>query len=116
MTRLPFGKFRGLSLSDPEVSAKYLAWVLEDAFNVTDDLKDAIMAELCRRFDYAPRLGKPGRNDKVLLGNVKDSVDRWFRRKAKQYHPDTGGSDQAMSLLNDIKDELTCILVGAGAA
>ena len=72
---LTFGKFKGLSISDPEVTTKYLEWLCE---RMTQDAAE-LQAELARREQAeAGNLTMAGRL--VMAG---------FRALAKEFKDDT---------------------------
>jgi hypothetical protein len=43
---------------------------------------------------------------------LADALARWYRDAALRWHPDRGGSDVAMAVVNNVKDELASLLLG----
>jgi hypothetical protein len=99
---MPFGRYKGSSLED--VPSSYLAWCLRTC-DLDPWLREAIEEELNSR---APRRPPPPRNPPpgppppVLAGIISE----WYRRLALRYHPDRGGSTEAMQAINDAAAQL----------
>lgn len=100
-TRMPFGKHRGRPLS--EIPADYLRWVLDNCDNITPRLR----AEITRLLN--PAAEPPA-------GSLTTSVcNQWYRTMAVRFHPDKGGSHEAMKAVNAGR-ELLLQLAGGDAA
>jgi hypothetical protein len=99
---MPWGKYRGRHIMD--VPAGYLGWLLEECASAPAYLLDAAQAELGRRYGTGERATCPrcSRAEAVVLA--------WYRKAARRCHPDTGGSEVAMRLLNDLRDEVLAAL------
>jgi hypothetical protein len=109
-TRMPWGKFKGEGLEDVPLS--YLCWVLEECDNAPCYLRAAIKAELADRLGLAAPAPRPGPRG-LDAGRLADALARWHRAAARRWHPDAGGSDQAMTVVNTVHDELRQ-LIAAG--
>jgi hypothetical protein len=100
MRTMPFGKHKGESLRD--IPYDYLSWVLDNCTRIDRWLRAAIRQELDRRLDDDgdPEPAYPPPAD---LQNV---VRAWYRRLVLKYHPDRGGSHEAMKAINDAHEQL----------
>lgn len=101
--RFPFGKHRGKPL--PDIPNGYLAWVLREC-DLDPWLRAAVQCELQRRLDvaYGPSPGPgPGFHPPVQLGEI---IRRWHREMALEFHPDRGGSNEAMKAINRAVERL----------
>lgn len=97
MVRMPFGRHKGRLLED--IDSWYLEWVYTTARAASPSLKAASLRELNRRGEaHAP----PGR-DVALAPEV---LQAWFREMTLRYHPDRGGSKEAMQAINHGYDRL----------
>ncbi len=104
---MPWGKYRGVDTS--AIPSSYLCWVLEEANSLTQTLRVAILDELSRRFGGRPAATVPPAVC-TRCGGLRDAFTGWYRRKAMTLHPDHGGSEAGMRLLNDLRDELIPLL------
>jgi hypothetical protein len=111
-----FGKHRGKRID--AVPLDYLLWAAECATGISPPMKRAIRDELDRRAGGAngrrrggpePRPGPPppGVDWRPLL-------KRWFARLSKKYHPDAGGTDEQMRVVNHAREVLEELLKAAG--
>jgi hypothetical protein len=98
---MPWGKFKGKPLS--AIDDAYLTWVLHEAEAAKPWLKQAVEAELSRR--GCAEDPSPG-----AVVHVKEIVRRWFREMSLKYHPDRGGSENAMRALNHAHERLRELL------
>jgi hypothetical protein len=97
--RMPWGKFKGLPLT--EIEGGYLQWALYDASAAQPWLKAAIREELARREqeETTPQ------SHAVL--DLRSVVKTWFAGLARDYHPDRrGGDGREMKLLNEAHERL----------
>ncbi len=105
--RLRFGKYKGQMIAN--VPASYLHWLVRNAWNLTYAEKATLEAYLGVG-QYSPDSATAERAGKVgddLLADVKDAVSRCRRALAGKFHPDRGGSTEAMQWINDAMDTLT---------
>ena len=89
----PFGKYKGVLLD--ELPLTYVSYALQE-FTLPDELRSDLVSSL---FD---RLGikSEARPEQQMCARVR-------RELAKRYHPDRGGSNQAMQAINEFYDLLT---------
>jgi hypothetical protein len=105
---MPWGKHKGTRLRD--VPPGYLAWVAEEGRSVEPYLRAAVLEELARRFGFASRAAPPPPPPCPSCGRLRDRLSNWYRRAARRCHPDTGGNDVAMALINEARDDLGDLL------
>jgi|SRR5579884_150551 len=129
---MPFGKHKGQPVA--AVPTSYLAWCLEEGVSRQQRLEDAIKAELGRRLrvtasssveaaclrklcDGLRRDLDAGREESLRLTRRAAVAERrlaealaaltsWYRDAARRFHPDRGGSHDAMTAVNDINARL----------
>jgi hypothetical protein len=120
--KMPFGKYRGKRLIS--IPSEYLTWVLESE-DLDAELRKAVVYELDRRGE-APATEKteePKPEPKVkgppmpevqhvspLGQRLAGDVRMLFRALALKYHPDRGGSAEAMQALNELHDQVQELL------
>ncbi|MFO0846611.1 MAG: DUF3820 family protein [Gemmataceae bacterium] len=100
---MPWGKYRGQRVGS--LPSAYLVWVLENCDDVPWELSDAIRRELSLRFGLRAE-SRPASDRR----QVRDAVGNWYRRLAFKYHPDRGGTDEQMKVVNAARDELEAAL------
>jgi hypothetical protein len=107
-TRMPYGKHRGWLLTD--VPSGYLWWALEEwDWSGQPWLCRAVVAELRGRlaeWDHGGPAAAARAGAALPAGLLRD----WFRGLALRYHPDRGGSAEAMVALNNARDLLKAAL------
>jgi len=92
---MPFGKYRGQDTG--EIPTGYLKWLL--TIDLYPDLQYAVEEELGLRregFDRGP---------KQTPAPVVD-VAGWYRQLSLRFHPDRGGSKEAMQAINVARELL----------
>jgi hypothetical protein len=93
---MPFGKYQGEDLS--QIPTHYLEW-LRDNVELRSWLDRQVREEMARRrWQSAPPRRQEVNGDRKELDDV---VKTWYRRLCMRWHPDRGGSDQAMQAVND---------------
>lgn len=85
--KMTFGKYRGVDVAD--VPAWYLEWVLGNVADLQPALRLAIEERVSGR--SAPPVAMP-----------RDVLKSVYREMSRRYHPDHGGSNQAMTAINDM--------------
>lgn len=91
--RMPFGKHRGEELGN--IPRDYLLWVLDNCDNISPTLRDEIRRILgIGRPSYSPPPPPPQTPLALPI------VNEWYRRLAREFHPDLGGSHEAMKAVN----------------
>lgn len=88
--RMPFGKYRGYRLS--AIPIDYIEWL--STIELRPSLKAAVKAELERRSVNADE------SDRDPEIDLKQIADQMRRRLAMEFHPDRGGSHEAMKASN----------------
>ena len=115
--KMPFGKHKGKRLN--KLPTDYLVWCRDKCDNLTDELRAAVEAELADRSDTPKEeADEPvaqveiARPPKVspLGQSLAGDVRMIFRNLALKYHPDRGGSHEAMRGLNEFHDQLQELL------
>lgn len=90
---MPFGKYRGVEVAD--LPKSYLQWLWANV-----ELRGPLEAEVARALhgpdycDAPPEVIEPGKVKKV------------YRELAVKWHPDHGGSNEAMAALNEFYELL----------
>jgi Putative quorum-sensing-regulated virulence factor len=116
--KMTFGKYKGKRIN--KLPTEYLTWCLNKCDTLTDEYRTAIEEELAARegkppedeTDEAPEAATGARPPRIsavgqsLIGEVR----MLFRNMAFKYHPDRGGSDEAMQALNDFHDQVQELL------
>jgi hypothetical protein len=101
-TTMPFGKFKGRSLG--EIPGSYLMWLLESC-DLRDGLDVAVFRELADRF--APRRPPPpSRHAGLDPRALAEGIEALYRQLTLNWHPDRGGTKEAMQAINDFHDRL----------
>lgn len=94
--RMPFGKFKGVFLSD--LPSTYIVYALE-SFDLPFELNEELKNILVNRFYIF--------NDAEAENSVDNSVlSKIYKELAKKYHPDAGGSHDAMIAINEFYELL----------
>src|SRR5437763_12640588 len=107
--KMTFGKYKGKRLS--KLPTDYLVWCRDKCDNLTDELRKAIEEELATRDDAPPQeepaADEAGGEQAVKVPKVSPlgqslggDVRMLFRNLALKYHPDRGGSPEAMPAPN----------------
>jgi uncharacterized protein (DUF3820 family) len=79
----PFGKYKGYILD--EIPTNYIVYAIEQ-MDLPDELTDEFKLILIDRLDI----------DLIYV-----DIKKYYREMCKKYHPDTGGSDYAMQIINE---------------
>ena len=116
--KMTFGKYKGKRIN--KLPTDYLVWCRDKCDILTDDLRAAIEQELAGRTDApaeedageqaaaeVPKVAKVSPLGQTLAGDVR----MLFRGLALKYHPDRGGSHEAMRALNEFHDQLQDLLI-----
>jgi hypothetical protein len=91
---MPFGKHRGRPIED--IPTGYLQWLL--TISVLPDLQYAVEEELSAR--------KVGTRKPPPTALTTPVVAGWYRRLSMRFHPDHGGSKEAMQAINAARELL----------
>lgn len=106
--RMPWGKHCGQRLTD--IPTGYLAWLFNSA-RLDYDLYFAVEEELVRR-----EAGKV-QEDRATAERPIDFralVRTWFATLSRKFHPDRGGSQEAMRAVNVAREDLEQLLAQQG--
>lgn len=107
-TPIPFGKYKGRLVYDMTAAdeLRYFAWAVGNVTSLTNELRTAMLVQMgaitCVTVSPVPQvwwaemLSLPTRFSKA---EIKAS----YRSLSKRLHPDMGGSDAAMQLLNEAR-------------
>lgn len=93
--RMPFGKYSGLDLA--ELPLSYLGWLL-GLNDLREPLKSTAWAEYRRRIDI-----QGGRSVSTIGA---DAIRAIYRQLAFKWHPDRGGTKEAMQAVNEFYEAL----------
>jgi hypothetical protein len=106
---MPFGKFKWKPLAD--IPDSYLHWLLDEADGLERyyGLRAAIEGELRQR-GYGDDVDDDAPAGMIAMRDVHQVVNSWFREQSLRWHPDRGGSDQAMQAINHAHDRLRQLL------
>lgn len=90
---MPFGKYKGVMIKDLPVN--YITHCLSE-FDLPDDLRMSMFDTLVSvlRFDDYVKSSNDYLDMKITLA---------YKNVSKVYHPDKGGSTQAMQAINEFK-------------
>jgi hypothetical protein len=89
---MPFGKYRGVEIDD--IPFSYLDWLWNNV-NLGKQL----------RYEVAKALFSPNPTDCVDVISLVDIITV-FRKMAFKWHPDRGGTNEAMQAVNEFYEEL----------
>jgi hypothetical protein len=124
---MPFGKYKDYDIS--EIPHSYLTWCLENLERLGPDLRwvmeqtlagedpadpEQMQAEIERLRRQVRRLQKRIRELEATTGSqapargdrLAESFNAWYRRAALAAHPDRGGSEAMMKLVNELRDHI----------
>ena len=88
--RMPFGKHVGKELDD--IPDAYLLWILDNIEELSETLREAIEERLGL---IQPEAGA------ISAEAASQLIRAWHRQMTMKYHPDRGGSHEAMIAIND---------------
>jgi hypothetical protein len=94
--RMPFGKYRSWPLE--EIPDGYLLWVLDNCVRLSPTLREAI----CRQLQV-----RQGPVWEAPAPDWEEVVRTWYRQLSLEFHPDRGGSKEAMQAINEAYHRLT---------
>jgi hypothetical protein len=105
-----FGRHNGQPVED--VPTDYLLWCLRECKRLDQLLADAIREELYRR-RHGGRRTRGGGENKAQAGPLAilaAVLATWYREMSLKHHPDRGGSNEVMQIINDLYDRLKRVL------
>ncbi len=80
---MTFGKYKGHDVG--EIPEDYLLWLIE-----TVDLREPLLTSVRVALGF----------EEKVIPLSEDRIRQAYRRVAKEFHPDAGGSDVAMAAIN----------------
>lgn len=89
--KMPFGKFKNMEIN--EIPENYLNWLYENV-NLRPGLKEAVEGRLY------------GWTTSQVFFSSREELKSVYRRMALKWHPDRGGSNEAMQAINEFYNEL----------
>jgi hypothetical protein len=102
---MPFGKYAGHPLESIPLS--YLSWVLNTCTNASPHLREEIRRILSAEVESSVKqqraLCSPG------------LVSQWYRALSREFHPDKGGTHEAMKAVNRGRELLLHMMEDAAA-
>jgi len=103
---MPFGKYKGTEVS--ELPLDYLLW-LQDTIPLREPLRSAVAEAV-----YYYRSTNSSTGVLELSGRSKELQNIYYRL-AKKWHPDCGGSIEAMQAINEFYEEIcNCLTLKDG--
>ena len=92
---MPFGKHKGEYLDD--IPGDYLEWVLENC-----ELNPYLRTAIENSLDPPVK----------LTGSeiTQAKLEQWYRTMALRFHPDKGGTDEQMKVVNACREELERVI------
>ena len=106
--RMPFGKYQGQSVYD--IPIDYIYWLKNNAslFGELEDIVDERIEKAEQeQYEEAQR-----ENSQLVTAFEMGLLKTIYRRIAMKWHPDQGGSTQAMPAVNEFYDELRVAVQG----
>jgi hypothetical protein len=101
---MPFGKYRGQPID--AIPPSYLRWVLREVRNLAPALRREIEQVLAEVDGYRPGPSQPPPSPPPPPVPWDGILRNWYRGLALDYHPDRGGSVEAMQAINEAHDRL----------
>jgi hypothetical protein len=102
--KLPFGKHKGRRLT--RVPTDYLVWCRDRCSTLPPELKAAVALELARREATSATPTSSGESVSPIGQSLAATIRTLFRNLALKYHPDRGGSPEAMRALNEFHEDV----------
>ena len=97
---MPFGKYQGRAICD--LPHEYVRWL--DSIDLREPLRTQISEELAAR-----RSWQEYRRARATLKRKLD-LSGWYSKLVERFHPDNGGSPEAMEAVDAAKELLERIL------
>lgn len=97
---MPFGKYKGQPVS--QIPESYLSWVLQNCTNLESKLRQEI--------EWYLNLKTYDRKQPSPSADLPGVITQWHRQLAADFHPDRGGSVEAMQAINEAYDRLKKVL------
>jgi hypothetical protein len=101
--KMPFGKYEGYDVR--EIPRNYLDWCLNNIGDLSPRLREAMEDALAGRSRSA-RQRSPIKVIEKVRDQFRTAVKTWYRHASRKHHPDHGGSNERMAVINEARDEL----------
>ena len=102
--RLTFGKYLGKRLE--EVPESYLIWVLENLTHLNPHTRMSIEQFLLKDDGAHESPTSTVEDSPVNIEAFEGLIKTWYRQMAQRHHPDRGGDNKSMSVINDGYEKL----------
>ena len=99
--QMDFGTYRGKDVS--EVPSSYLRWAVENCMNIKPPLRATILNYLTGAVRQTPR-AQPGPVASITKAEASRKIAEWYRLLALKYHPDRGGRNESLAIINAAAD------------
>jgi hypothetical protein len=93
---MPFGKYKGEPIED--IPDNYLQWLITEV-SLREPLRSAVCLEIAARRDRYCK-------DNAVVTIDCARVKAIYRNMAMKWHPDVGGTIEAMQAVNEFYEEL----------
>ena len=90
----PFGKYKGWSIED--IPVNYICYALQN-MDLPNELNHSLKSVLVEKLNLNDYL----ENDEYSFLNESMNPKAAYRMMSKKYHPDAGGSDYDMQIINE---------------
>lgn len=101
--KFPFGKYKGVLLE--EIPTSYLVYAIKE-FDLPTELKNTVKQILAKDLGLTISVTNPFE----AMGISAQEVNLVYKKLAKKYHPDMGGSNDSMLSINEFKEQLLLLL------
>lgn len=100
---MPFGKYKGVEIL--ELPSNYILYALE-TFDLPEELTISLTQIFYDRLINLPNCGGYFENMVLFVGAEPAKVKSIYKALTLKYHPDKGGSHEAMQAINEFRDLL----------
>ena len=119
-----FGKHKGKAVKS--VPTGYLCWIVCECLRIRPGLLLAVVGELRRRDEDVDALlreradAERHRRERATQdaaprpADIRPIIDKWYRQLVLDFHPDRGGSTEAMQVINEARERLLAMLGTTG--
>lgn len=102
--RMNFGKYDGYTVG--QVPTSYLRWCLRECQCLSPWLRRCIQAELQQRGEHREQIYRHQEQQAPPPADWLTIIRRWHAEMAMKFHPDRGGSHEAMVAINAAHERL----------
>ncbi len=104
---MPFGKYKGWLIED--LPQGYLEWLVDNV-----DLRPQLASQVRRELQLRLESVHEHQGYTTQGKDLGPLVTRWYGQLSRRFHPDRGGSDQAMAAVNEARALLVGLLQAEG--